>query len=62
MSELIECPFCHMSDFDLIGLKIHFFYGHCEVYNETPLDDEMAEEEIKERDRQSENHLKHEGF
>jgi hypothetical protein len=29
-SDIIECPFCHDSDFDLIGLKIHLVSGHCE--------------------------------
>jgi len=30
----ITCPFCNEKDFDLVGLKIHFYHGHCKVYNE----------------------------
>lgn len=29
------CPFCGDSDFDLIGLKLHFLLGFCEVWNAT---------------------------
>jgi len=37
--ELIQCPFCHEKDFDLIGLKIHLKHDWCEVYNNTPVHD-----------------------
>jgi hypothetical protein len=30
------CPFCGETDFDLIGLKIHFMRGWCDVWNVTP--------------------------
>ena len=29
------CPFCKESEFDLIGLKMHFEKGWCEIYNST---------------------------
>jgi hypothetical protein len=29
----VTCPFCGETDFDLIGLKIHFTRGWCEVYD-----------------------------
>ncbi len=31
----MRCPFCNEDDFDLIGLKIHFLRGHCEVFEQT---------------------------
>jgi hypothetical protein len=39
MSILHNCPFCHDTDFDLIGLKLHFIRGHCAEFNETPTND-----------------------
>ncbi len=33
----VTCPFCKITDFDLIGLKMHFLRGRCEKYNETSL-------------------------
>lgn len=33
-SDLVTCPFCKESDFDLIGLKYHLQQGHCDMYNE----------------------------
>lgn len=30
----ITCPFCHDSDFDLIGLKLHLANGWCDPFNE----------------------------
>lgn len=35
LSDLLCCPFCGESDFDLIGLKGHLEHMDCEVYNET---------------------------
>jgi hypothetical protein len=35
----VVCPFCGEGDFDLIGLKIHLWSGHCEVLNATPMHD-----------------------
>lgn len=32
-TEYISCPFCHDTDFDLIGLKLHLERGHCDVFN-----------------------------
>lgn len=29
-----ECPFCHETDFDLIGLKMHIQRGWCKVWEE----------------------------
>lgn len=29
------CPFCDEGDFDLVGLKMHFENGWCEVYERT---------------------------
>ena len=36
-SEDIICPFCHIENFDLIGLKSHLLRGDCEIFNETDL-------------------------
>lgn len=36
--EVVECPFCHETNFDLIGLKLHFERGWCDVYNHILLD------------------------
>ena len=32
MDDLIECPFCHEKEFDLIGLKIHISKDYCQIY------------------------------
>jgi len=32
----IECPFCHLKEFDLVGLKEHFEFGWCEIYIKIP--------------------------
>jgi len=32
MSEMV-CPFCHETDYDLIGLKMHLLGGTCDVFN-----------------------------
>ena len=34
---LKPCPFCHDTDFDDVGLKIHLTTGHCEAFNELPI-------------------------
>lgn len=34
-SPFLFCPFCHDTDFDLIGLKSHLDHGDCDVYNNT---------------------------
>ena len=34
-ANLINCPFCHEPDFDLVGLKHHFEKGYCDIYNNT---------------------------
>ena len=31
-SEMLTCPFCKETDFDLEGLVIHIDRGDCEVY------------------------------
>lgn len=31
--QLTDCPFCLETDFDLVGLKLHFTLGHCEIFN-----------------------------
>lgn len=36
----VDCPFCQITTFDLIGLKRHFQNGHCDVFNDTPFDDD----------------------
>jgi len=33
LSDLLCCPFCNESGFDLIGLKGHLEHMDCEVYN-----------------------------
>jgi hypothetical protein len=38
------CPFCNMKDFDAIGLKRHYTFGHCDEFNATPLQDDPASE------------------
>ena len=43
----VECPFCGEKDFDLIGLKIHFNRGWCQVFEQTETID--RELEVKER-------------
>lgn len=35
----VACPFCDETDFDLIGLKLHLTRGHCNVFNDTPMND-----------------------
>lgn len=39
--DLIECPFCKDSGFDLIGLKAHFENGFCDEYEHiiTPMEE-----------------------
>lgn len=34
-AELLPCPFCKQSDFDLVGLKSHLEAGDCGVFNST---------------------------
>ena len=36
----MDCPFCGITTFDRIGLKRHFLNGHCDVFNDTPMDDD----------------------
>ncbi len=33
---MCACPFCGVTDFDLVGLKHHLERGHCDAWNETP--------------------------
>lgn len=40
--ELIQCPFCHEKDFDLLGLKYHLELGWCEIYTKLVLDKERS--------------------
>ena len=35
--EEVICPFCIEGDFDLVGLKIHFIRGYCDVFNNTDI-------------------------
>ena len=35
MNDLVDCPFCGESDFDLVGLKSHLQNGDCEGYENT---------------------------
>ena len=35
--EALTCPFCKETDFDAIGLKMHFERGWCEEYNNIEL-------------------------
>lgn len=37
LGEYVTCPFCGEDDFDLIGLKLHF-YNWCEVFPTIDLD------------------------
>ena len=37
---LVDCPFCGLTSCDLIGLKRHFQHGNCDVFNDTPFDDD----------------------
>ena len=30
----LRCPFCHDTDFDSVGLKIHLNAGHCDAFNQ----------------------------
>jgi hypothetical protein len=34
---LLACPFCHETDFDLIGLKRHLLVTGCDVFEVTEL-------------------------
>jgi hypothetical protein len=34
-SEELTCPFCNETEFDALGLKVHFIKGHCEPYEAT---------------------------
>lgn len=36
--EETNCPFCKETDFDLVGLKIHFEMGYCEKFTDCPMD------------------------
>lgn len=48
--DLVECPFCRDSGFDLIGLKSHFECGYCDVYESTNTCQEEREQWMKERE------------
>lgn len=43
--EYVACPFCGEDEFDLIGLKIHYTRGYCDVFEETPLEDPPREKD-----------------
>lgn len=46
--EIISCPFCKSTNYDMVGLKQHFEKGYCDVYN-TVYD--LEQEALKERDK-----------
>lgn len=35
--DLLPCPFCHETDFDLIGLKGHLLSGYCIIFDNTKM-------------------------
>jgi len=37
-SQMISCPFCGETDFDMIGLKRHLESGQCVIFNEVDVD------------------------
>ena len=41
--KIFTCPFCQETDFDAIGLKMHFLRGWCDTFN---LDDEQLAAEF----------------
>ena len=36
---MLICPFCHDTDFDDVGLKIHLTQGHCPIFETTEIID-----------------------
>ena len=48
--DLIECPFCKDSGFDLIGLKAHFENGFCAEYTHIITPMEERRRRLKERE------------